>query len=286
MESKIGIIGGSGLYNIDGLSKIKKVNVTTPFGKPSDTLVQGDIHGHTVYFLPRHGANHTILPSELNFKANIYAFKKLGVGTILSVSAVGSLKKKYKPRDIVLVDQFYDRTDGRNSTFFGNGIVAHISFSHPICPQLHSLVYKSCKKLKLKAHKSGTYINMEGPAFSTYAESMTYRKLGFDIIGMTNLQEAKLAREAEICYVSISMVTDYDCWHTEEEIVSVDAIIENLNKNAENAKRILLETIKSLPIKDTCVCKNALQHAIMTPMKFVPAATKKKLGPIIKKYLT
>lgn len=285
MKERIGVIGGSGLYHIEGIKKVKELKITTPFGKPSDAFIIGELEGREVIFLPRHGRGHRILPSELNFRANIYGFKKLGVSWIISVSAVGSLREDFKPQDIVLIDQFFDRTHGRKSTFFGEGIVAHIGFSHPICPKLRELMHATGAALNLRVHNGGTYVNMEGPAFSTYAESVTYRKMGFDIIGMTNLNEAKLAREAEICYATMAMVTDYDCWREEEEVVSVDAIVENLNKNAENAKRIIKEMIKKIPTRQSCGCKDALKTAIMTPLKLVPAKTKNRLKPIIGKYL-
>lgn len=285
MKERIGVIGGSGLYHIEGIKKVKEVTVATPFGRPSDAYITGELEGREVIFLPRHGRGHRILPSELNFRANIYGFKKLGVSWIISVSAVGSLREDFKPQDIVLIDQFFDRTHGRKSTFFGEGIVAHIGFSHPICPRLRGVIHEASAALKLRVHNGGTYVNMEGPAFSTYAESVVYRKMGFDIIGMTNLNEAKLAREAEICYATLAMVTDYDCWREEEEVVSVDAIIANLNKNAENAKRIIKETVRKIPARQECTCKDALKTAIMTPMNLVPAKTKKSLLPILRKYL-
>jgi 5'-methylthioadenosine phosphorylase len=285
LKERIGVIGGSGLYHIEGIKKVKEVTVATPFGRPSDAYITGELEGREVIFLPRHGRGHRILPSELNFRANIYGFKKLGVSWIISVSAVGSLREDFKPQDIVLIDQFFDRTHGRKSTFFGEGIVAHIGFSHPICPRLRGVIHEASAALKLRVHNGGTYVNMEGPAFSTYAESVVYRKMGFDIIGMTNLNEAKLAREAEICYATLAMVTDYDCWREEEEVVSVDAIIANLNKNAENAKRIIKETVRKIPARQECTCKDALKTAIMTPMNLVPAKTKKSLLPILRKYL-
>lgn len=285
MKAKIGVIGGSGLYHIEGITKVKEVAVSTPFGKPSDKLVTGMLEDREVVFLPRHGKGHRFLPSEVNFRANIFALKKLGVSCIISVSAVGSLREDFRPQDIVLVNQFFDRTHGRKSSFFGDGIVAHIGFAHPICPTLRGLLLSTCRKLNLRVHDGGTYVNMEGPAFSTYAESITYRKLGFDVIGMTNLTEAKLAREAEICYASMAMVTDYDCWHEDEEAVTVEAIIENLNRNAANAKEIVKETVRAIPAAPSCSCQEALKNAIMTPMKIVPAKTKQKLKPIIGKYL-
>jgi len=284
-QERIGVIGGSGLYHIEGIKNVKELKINTPFGKPSDAFLMGELEGREVIFLPRHGKGHRILPSELNFRANIYGFKKLGVSWIISVSAVGSLREDFKPQDIVLIDQFFDRTHGRKSTFFGDGIVAHIGFAHPICPKLRELMHATAAGLNLRVHNGGTYVNMEGPAFSTYAESVTYRKMGFDIIGMTNLNEAKLAREAEICYATMAMVTDYDCWREEEEVVSVDAIVENLNKNAENAKQIIKEMIGRIPARQECSCRDALKTAIMTPMKLVPAQTRARLKPIIGKYL-
>jgi len=283
--SKVGIIGGSGLYHIDSLSNVKEIDVKTPFGDPSDKYIAGNLEGKEVYFLPRHGKGHRLMPSELNFRANIYGFKKLGVDTIISISAVGSLKEELKPRDIVIPDQFFDRTQGRKDTFFGEGIVAHISFGNPFCRHLSELAYQTASKCDTDVHQGGTYINMEGPAFSTQAESNVYRSWGMDIIGMTNLAEAKLSREAEICYTTIAMVTDYDCWREEEEEVSVEAIIANLNYNAENAKKIIKEMVQKLPEARDCDCHNALKCAIITQPDLIPPKTKDKLNLIINKYI-
>ncbi len=283
----IGIIGGSGLYQMEGLEKLQEKSLSTPFGKPSDKYFLGKLQGRQVVFLPRHGRAHRILPSEINHRANIYGFKKLGVQWILSVSAVGSLKEEYRPRDIVLVDQYFDRTrHGKTDTFFGDGIAAHVSFGDPVCPQLFRILHEACKVVcDVRIHSGGTYVNMEGPAFSTRAESQSYRKDGFDVIGMTNLCEAKLAREAEICYAAIAMVTDYDCWHETEEEVSVAAILDNLKHNAQNAKNILKEAVAKIPRTQDCACAHALQYAIITDKKNIPQKTKQKLSLLIKKYL-
>ncbi len=281
---KIGIIGGSGLYKIDGLRNIKELEVDTPFGKPSDSYVAGNIEGVEVVFLPRHGKGHRILPTELNYRANIYGMKKLGVEQLISISAVGSFKEELKPLHIVLPDQFVDRTNqGRKTTFFGEGIVAHISFAEPVCPVLREIIHKAGKDLGASIHEKGTYLNMEGPAFSTKAESHLYRRWGMDIIGMTNMPEARLAREAEICFATVAFVTDYDCWH--EEIVTIDMVIENLNKNIEMAKKLIKKVIPRLSGERDCQCKNALKYAIITDKKIIPEVTKKKLDIIIGKYI-
>ncbi len=283
---KIGIIGGSGLYKIDGISGVKEVSVSTPFGKPSDKFIIGALEGKEVVFLPRHGKGHRISPSQINYRANIYGMKKLGVDRIISVTACGSLKEELKPLDFVVVDQFVDRTNhARNMTFFDERIVAHIVFAHPVCSDLVSLLYESGKAIKLAMHKGGTYINMEGPAFSTLAESNLYRSWGMDVIGMTNMPEAKLAREAEICYSSLACVTDYDCWHPEAESVTVDMVIQNLQKNIENAKKLLCAAIKNMPAQRNCSCKDALKYAIITDKKLIPEKTKKDLEVIIGKYI-
>src|SRR5580765_4668834 len=262
---RIGIIGGSGLYHIEGFTNQKWLKVKTPFGSPSDDFLSGKLGGRDVVFLPRHGRGHRILPSELNHRANLWAMKKLGAAWVISVSAVGSLQAKYKPCDIVLPDQFVDRTKQNFAhTFFGRGIVGHIAFADPICEELRRLILKSARELKARAHDGGTYVNMEGPAFSTRAESLTNHKLGYDVIGMTNLGEAKCAREAEIAYATIAMVTDYDCWKTDEEHVTVEMIIANLRRNAEQAKAIILETIPLLPTEPAWPCHNALRNAILT----------------------
>jgi 5'-methylthioadenosine phosphorylase len=284
-DIKIGIIGGSGLYQMEGLSQIEEVEIDTPFGKPSDAYRIGTLEGKRVVFLARHNRHHTISPSELNFRANIYGFKKLGVEWILSASAVGSLKEELHPLDIVLPDQFYDRTKARISTFFGDGIVAHISFAHPVCSALGGVIQQASKDVSVPIKRGGTYVCMEGPQFSTLAESNTYRRNGADLIGMTNLQEAKLAREAEICYSTIALVTDYDCWHPQHDAVTVTEVIENLKKNSENAQKIIRSTVKRLPIDRTCKCGNALQHAIMTDLKRAPEKTRERLELLLRKYV-
>ncbi len=284
-QIKLGIIGGSGLYGMAGLTKTKEVRVATPFGKPSDAYLIGTLGGTRVAFLARHGRGHRILPSELNFRANIYGFKKLGVERILSVSAVGSLKEELKPTEFVLPDQFFDRTRGRISTFFGEGIVAHVAFADPICPQMLGVLEEACRRAGVTVHRRGTYVCMEGPMFSTKAESHTYRKLAFDIIGMTNLQEAKLAREAEICYATVAMVTDYDCWHPEHDAVTGHQVMEYLARNIENVQKVIREAVPRVPAARACKCGSALAHSIITDAKLIPAATKKKLKPIIGKYI-
>ncbi len=284
-QAEIGIIGGSGLYSMPGLGKLKEVRLKTPFGAPSDAYVLGTLEGRKVAFLARHGRGHRILPSELNFRANIHGFKQLGAERIVSVSAVGSLKEEHKPLDFVIPDQFFDRTRHRIDTFFGNGVVAHISFGDPICGELAGVVEAACKTVGVTGKRGGTYLCMEGPQFSTKAESKVYRSWGMDVIGMTNLQEAKLAREAELCYVSISMVTDYDCWHPGHDAVTVDQIIAVLMKNAENATKVLRQTVATMPAGRSCKCGSALAHAILTDPKKIPAATRKKLKLILGKYL-
>src|SRR5216117_3268172 len=264
-EIRIGIIGGSGLYQMSDLTNIEEVELETPFGNPSDAYRVGTLDGRRVAFLARHKRNHSILPSELNFRANVYGFKKLGVEWILSASAVGSLREEIRPLDIVLPDQFYDRTKARVSTFFGNGIVAHVSFAEPVCSQLGDLIERAGHEADIRIKRGGTYVCMEGPQFSTKAESNTYRSWGMDVIGMTNLQEAKLAREAEICYVTVALVTDYDCWHPEHDAVTVDTVIEYLNKNVRNAQTIMREAVKQLAGEARhCKCASALKNAIFT----------------------
>jgi 5'-methylthioadenosine phosphorylase len=281
---KIGIIGGSGLYSMPGFTEQREVDIQTPFGAPSDNYILGQLEGHEVAFLARHGRGHRISPSELNFRANIYGMKTLGVERIVSLSAVGSLKEEHRPLDFVIPDQFFDRTRGRISTFFGDGLVAHVSFADPVCPQLSVTVEKACQAAGVTVKRGGTYLCMEGPAFSTRAESNIYRSWGMDVIGMTNLQEAKLAREAEICYVTIAMVTDYDCWHEEHDAVTVTDIIRVLTQNAANACRVVAEAVKSMPAERTCKCGSALQHALITDKTLVPPDTLNKLEPIVGKY--
>jgi len=284
--SKIGIIGGSGLYKIEGMEIIKQVAVKTPFGNPSDKFTIGKLEDKDIVFLPRHGIGHRISPSEINYRANIFAMKKLGVERIISVTACGSLKEELKPLDFVVVDQFVDRTNyGREATFFAQGIVGHIVFSHPVCPQLSGSIYEAGKSLNLNIHKGGIYLNMQGPQFSTLAESNLYRSWKMDVIGMTNLAEAKLCREAEICYATVACITDYDCWHADHEAVTLEIILSNLAKNTENAKKIILKIIKELKPQRHCSCGQALKHAIVTDQKMIPAKTKKDLNIIIGKYL-
>jgi 5'-methylthioadenosine phosphorylase len=284
-DIRIGIIGGSGLYQMEGLIQMDEREVDTPFGKPSDAYRIGALEGRTVAFLARHNRNHSILPAELNFRANIYGFKKLGVEWILSASAVGSLKEELRPLDIVLPDQFFDRTKARVSTFFGDGVVAHVSFADPLCHLLGDVIEAAGKEVDINVKRGGTYVCMEGPQFSTRAESNVYRGLGMDLIGMTNLQEAKLAREAEICYSTLALVTDYDCWHPQHDAVTVAEIVANLTKNSSNAQKIIRAAVRRLPIERTCKCSGSLQHAIMTDLKKAPEATKKRLELLIKKYL-
>ena len=282
---RIGIIGGSGLYHIEGFVGQKWVTVRTPFGPPSDVLLTGTLAGRAVVFLPRHGRGHKILPSELNHRANIWAMKKLGVAWIISVSAVGSLQPKYKPCDIVLPDQFMDRTKQSSAhTFFGRGIVAHIAFAEPISAELRLILLRTARALKARVHNGGTYVNMEGPAFSTRAESLTNHKLGYDVVGMTNLGEAKCAREAEIAYATMAMITDYDCWKTDEAHVTVEMIIANLNKNAALAKAIVAQAIPQIPAEPGWPCHSALKDAVMTGKDLWPPKAKQDLGPILQKY--
>jgi 5'-methylthioadenosine phosphorylase len=283
---KIGIIGGSGLYDMAELTDRREVALDTPFGPPSDKFVIGRLGGREVAFLARHGRGHRILPSELNFRANIYAMKLLGVERILSASAVGSLKEELAPLDILLPDQFIDRTRGRISTFFGNGLAAHVAFADPVCPCLLDQAHKAAGKAGIKTVRGGTYVCMEGPAFSTKAEAHLYRSWGADVIGMTNLQEAKLSREAEICYVTLALITDYDCWHQSHESVTVDMIVANLKQNSCNAQAIILQTVRDLPPARNCCCGEALKHALITDKSLIPAETRQKLEYIIGKYLS
>jgi 5'-methylthioadenosine phosphorylase len=280
----IGIIGGSGLYHMPGFTEQKEINIETPFGSPSDNYVLGKLEGREVVFLARHARGHRISPSELNFRANIYGMKTLGVERILSLSAVGSLKEEHRPLDFVIPDQFFDRTRGRISTFFGEGLVAHVSFADPVCGQLSETVEAACRTAGVNVKRGGAYICMEGPAFSTKAESNIYRSWGMDVIGMTNLQEAKLAREAEICYVTIAMVTDYDCWHPDHDAVEVTDIIRVLTQNAANACSVVAAAVKAMPASRDCKCGSALQHALITDKTLVPPATLNKLKPIVGKY--
>ena len=283
-QAQIGIIGGSGLYEIP-LENRRETEVETPFGPPSDSFLTGQLQGKNVAFLARHGRGHRLIPSELNFRANLYGFKKLGVSQILSASAVGSLRLEHKPMDFVLPEQFLDRTSKRISTFFGDGIAAHISFADPVCHRLLETVEQASSNIRFPIKRGGTYVCMEGPAFSTRAESHLYRSWGMDLIGMTNLQEAKLAREAEICYVTLAMVTDYDCWHEEEDAVTVEKLIEYLNKNSENAQRLLTEVVRVLPEQSDCPCQHALESAIITDPKAIPQSARDRLDAIIGKYL-
>jgi 5'-methylthioadenosine phosphorylase len=285
--AKIGIIGGSGLYQMPDLTDVDEIALETPFGDPSDKFIIGTLEGERVAFLPRHGVGHRFTPTEVPFRANIYAMKLLGVERILSASAVGSLQEKYAPLDMVIPDQFFDRTRARarESTFFGEGIVAHVTFAHPVCSELGDVLEQSCKAAEVKSHRGGTYICMEGPAFSTVAESNVYRSWGMDIIGMTNLQEAKLAREAEICYATLALVTDYDCWHPGHDAVTVETVIEYLNKNVRNAQIIMKSAVKALANRPrTCKCGLALKNAIFTAPDLWPEATAHKLQAIIAKY--
>ncbi|MFC1646307.1 S-methyl-5'-thioadenosine phosphorylase [Candidatus Omnitrophota bacterium] len=284
--AQIGIIGGSGLYNIEGIQKVKEDEISTPFGKPSDKIVTGELCGVEVAFLPRHGKGHKINPSQINYRANIFAMKKIGVERIISLSACGSLKEELKPMDFVLPDQFVDRTNqARSTTFLSDGIVGHIGFAQPTCLDLSKVLCDSAKGVGINIHMGGTYLNMEGPAFSTKAESNLFRSWGMDIIGMTNMTEARLAREAEICYSTLAAVTDYDCWHESHESVSVDMIIEYLTKNVDNAKKIIKETIAKIPKERTCPCKDVLKFALITSRDVVPEKTKKDLRIIIGKYV-
>jgi 5'-methylthioadenosine phosphorylase len=284
-QYRIGIIGGSGLYHIEGFTNQKWVKIKTPFGSPSDEFLTGNLSGRAVVFLPRHGRGHRILPTELNHRANIWAMKKLGVAWLISVSAVGSLQAKYKPCDIVLPDQFVDRTKQTLAhTFFGRGIVGHIAFADPICEELRKILLREGRALRARVHDGGTYVNMEGPAFSTRAESLTNRKLGFDVVGMTNLGEAKCAREAEIAYASMAMITDYDCWKTDEAHVTVEMIIANLTKNAAMAKAIIARALPHIPAEPNWPCHEALKNAIMTDKKLWPAKTARELAPILRRY--
>ena len=284
-QAEIGIIGGSGLYSMPGLSNTREERISTPFGEPSDAFVLGDLEGRKVVFLARHGRGHKLLPSELNFRANIYALKTLGVERILSVSAVGSLKEEHKPTDFVVPDQFIDRTFHRESTFFGNGIVGHVAFGDPVCATVAKSIAGACASSEVVGKLGGTYVCMEGPQFSTRAESNLYRSWGADVIGMTNLQEAKLAREAEICYATMAMVTDYDCWREGHDDVTVEQIVAVLNQNAANAAKVVRATVAGMPKERTCACVTALQYAILTNPAAIPAETRERLDLLVGKYL-
>jgi 5'-methylthioadenosine phosphorylase len=283
---KVGIVGGSGLYSMAGLTDTREVRLKTPFGDPSDAIIIGTLEGKRVAFLARHGRGHVFSPSDINYRANICALKMLGVERIISVSAVGSLRDDLPPLDFLIPDQFFDRTRGRVATFFGIGIVAHVGFDKPTCTHLSAHLAEACDRVGVKAHRGGTYVCMEGPQFSTLAESQTYRQLRFDVIGMTNLTEAKLAREAELCYATIAMITDYDCWHPQHDAVTVSEVIENLNRNTSNVQRVLREALAQLPENRACKCGAALAHAVLTDRKMISAATKKRLAPIIGKYIS
>ncbi|MGC2162919.1 MAG: S-methyl-5'-thioadenosine phosphorylase [Silvibacterium sp.] len=284
-QAEIGIIGGSGLYAMPGLTVVREERVETPFGDPSDAFVLGELEGRKVAFLARHGRGHRLLPSELNFRANIYAMKKLGVERIVSVSAVGSLKEEHKPTDFVIPDQFIDRTFLRVSTFFGDGLVAHVAFGDPVCATVGKAIAEGCASEGVVGKRGGTYVCMEGPQFSTRAESNLYRSWGADVIGMTNLQEAKLAREAEICYATVAMVTDYDCWREGHDDVTVDQIVAVLHQNAANACKVVKAAVAAMPRERNCACASALKFAMLTDPKTIPAATRRKLDLLVGKYL-
>src|SRR5712664_3902022 len=282
----IGIIGGSGLYSMAGLKETREIRVKPTFGEPLDAIVVGTLEGKRVAFLARHGRGHRILPSEINYRANIYAMKLLGVERIISLSAVGSLKEDLQPGEFLVPDQFFDRTKDRACTFFGDGIVAHVAFAHPTCGPLSGVLADACVHEAVKVHRRGTYICIEGPQFSTLAEARVNRELRFEVIGMTNLTEARLAREAEICYSTIAMITDYDCWHPGHESVTASQIIATLSQNAENAQKVLRSAVRALPAARSCKCGSALQHALVTDMKLVPAATKRRLAAILGPYFS
>src|SRR5271170_135324 len=285
-QAEIGIIGGSGLYSMPGLTDTREVRVKTPFGVPSDAIAVGTLEGKRVAFLARHGRGHRILPSEINFRANVYAMKELGVERIISVSAVGSLQEDLRPGEFLVPDQFFDRTKLRVSTFFGGGLVAHVGFDKPTCGQVSGVLADASVHCAVKVHRRGTYVCIEGPQFSTLAEAHVHRQLRFEVVGMTNVTEAKLAREAEICYATIAMITDYDCWHADHESVTASQIIATLVQNAENAQKVLREAVRAMPETQSCKCGAALKHALVTDLKLVPKATKKKLAAIIGKYIS
>jgi len=284
-RAEIGIIGGTGLYDMEGFEGVREIAVQTPFGEPSDKLVLGEIRGKRVAFLPRHGRGHRLFPGELNFQANIFAMKLLGVEWILSVSAVGSLKERYAPQHMVIPDQFVDRTTQRKASFFGRGLVAHVAFAHPFCKHVSRVLVEACAEVGVTHHVGGSYVCIEGPQFSTRAESELYRSWGMDLVGMTNLQEARLAREAEICYATLAMVTDYDCWHPEHDSVTVDQIFSNLSRNAATAKAVLRAAVDRLPTPRDCECATALKFALVTRPELVPEQVKRELAPIVAKYM-
>jgi 5'-methylthioadenosine phosphorylase len=285
LKAEIGIIGGSGLYAIPGLEAPRELRVPTPFGNPSDAFVVGHLEGRRVAFLARHGRGHRFTPSEINYRANIYAMKLLGVERVISLSAVGSLQEELRPLEFLIPDQFYDRTHTRVATFFGDGVVAHVGFDKPVCPQMSVVLADACDASKVKVHRGGTYVCMEGPQFSTLSEAHVHRQLRFEVIGMTNVTEAKLAREAELCYATIAMITDYDCWHPEHSAVTVAEIVTNLNRNAENAQAVLRAAVRAMPAERTCRCGRSLAHAIITDPALVPAAARRRLRAIVGKYL-
>jgi len=283
---RIGIIGGSGLYHMAGLTDTREVRVKTPFGDPSDAIIVGTLEGKRVAFLSRHGRGHRLSPSEINYRANICALKMMGVEQVISVSAVGSLREDRPPLEFLIPDQFFDRTRGRISTFFGGGVVAHVGFGKPTSPRLSAQIAEACDRAGVKVHRGGTYVCMEGPQFSTLAESHTYRQLRFDVIGMTGATEAKLAREAELCYATFALITDYDCWHPQHDTVTLDEIISNMTQNADNVQRAIREAVRALGQDRGCKCGSALAHAILTDRKAIPAAAQKRLAPIAGKYIS
>ncbi len=286
LSAEIGVIGGSGLYTMPGLEGAREVRMKTPFGDPSDALVVGKLEGRRVAFLSRHGRGHRLMPSEINFRANLCAMKMLGVERVISVSAVGSLREDLRPMEFLIPDQFYDRTRGRVSTFFGGGVVAHVGFDKPTCGQLSGVLGDACEGAGVTTHRGGIYVCIEGPQFSTLAEAHVHRQLRFDVIGMTNVTEAKLAREAELCYASVAMITDYDCWHPEHSSVTIADILSNLSRNAENAQNVIRRAVRAMPRERACKCGESLKHAIITDRAKIPAAARRRLAPIAGKYLS
>lgn len=284
-RATVGVIGGSGLYRMEGLTDVERVSVSTPFGDPSDELVLGALEGVKVAFLPRHGVGHRIMPTEINFRANIYALKSLGVDAVVGVTATGSLKEEIRPLDFVIIDQFFDRTHRRIGTFFGDGIVAHTCVAEPFCPVLRSLLLRACKRVGVRVHGGGTYVCIEGPQFSTRAESEAFRQLGFDVIGMTNVQEARLAREAEMCYATIACVTDYDVWREATDDVTIQEVIENLQKNVGHAIAVIKDVVPKIEETRDCSCRDALKDAIITAPELISDDTKRRLGPLFSKYV-